>query len=144
MKLSSVFPAPPSNAASVALLMLRVVAGLAFVLHGSSKIQDPFHWMGPTAPVPGLFQALAALSEFGGGLAWILGALVPLASLGLFFTMLVAVFTHAVANGDPFVGHGASYELALVYLSISVVMLLIGPGRFSVDAFIRARLNRTP
>jgi hypothetical protein len=29
--------------------------------------------MGTGSPVPGLFQLLAAISEFGGGIAWILG-----------------------------------------------------------------------
>lgn len=112
------------------------------MLHGWSKIQTPFTWMGPEAPVPGILQALAALSEFGGGLAWILGALVPLASLGLFFTMAVAVYTHAVVMGDPFVGMKSSYELAAVYLAIAVLMLTNGPGKFSVDALLRKKFAR--
>lgn len=118
------------------LLLLRFVAGLAFMFHGWSKIQNPFGWMGPDAPVPGILQALAALSEFGGGLAWILGLLVPLASLGIACTMAFATFFHAVQLGDPFVASGpgqGSYELALVYLSIALVMIGVGPGRFSLD-----------
>ncbi|NTX17105.1 DoxX family protein [Myxococcus sp. CA056] len=140
MKLASLFPPPPSTLASTGLLLLRVVAGAAFMFHGWSKIQDPFHWMGAEASTPGVLQALAALSEFGGGLAWILGALVPLASLGIFFTMAVAVHFHAVIRGDPFVGHTGSYEIALLYLVIAVVLLTVGPGRFSVDAWLRKRL----
>ncbi|QSQ12564.1 DoxX family protein [Myxococcus landrumensis] len=142
MKLASVFPAPPSTTASVGLLVLRVVAGAAFMLHGWSKIQNPFGWMGPEASVPGVFQALAALSEFGGGLAWILGALVPLASLGIFFTMAVATHFHAVIKGDPFVGHTGSYEIALLYLALAVAMMTVGPGKFSVDALLRKKLAR--
>jgi putative oxidoreductase len=144
MKLVSLFPPPPTKPGSIGLLLLRLVTGVAFMMHGWSKIQNPFHWMGPEAPVPGLFQALAALSEFGGGLAWILGALVPLASLGIFFTMAVAVSFHAVVRGDPFVAQGGgSYEPALVYLVIAVVMLTVGPGQFSVDAWLRQRLARS-
>lgn len=119
---------------AVGLLALRIVAGLAFVLHGWGKIQHPFTWMGPDATMPGILQALAAVSEFGGGLAWILGALTPLFSLGILCTMAVATYTHAIVRGDPFVGHDSSYELALVYLCIAVLFLLLGPGRFSVDA----------
>ncbi|PWB78822.1 MAG: DoxX family protein, partial [Holophagae bacterium] len=73
----------------LALLLVRVVAGFAFMLHGWGKIQNAFGWMGPDAFAPGIFQALAALSEFGGGLAWILGLLTPLASLGIACTMAV-------------------------------------------------------
>ena len=92
-----------SPPADLALLLLRVTAGLAFMMHGWPKIQNPFGWMGPDAFAPGALQALAALSEFGGGLAWMLGLLTRLASMGIASTMVVAFWTHAVVRGDPFV-----------------------------------------
>ncbi len=124
-----------SARASAGLLVLRLVAGSAFMFHGYGKIHDPFGWMGPNAAVPGVFQALAAVSEFGGGMAWMLGLLTPLASFGLACTMAVAVWTHAIVLHDPFVSlqGGRSYELAAVYLCVAVLLLLAGPGRFSVD-----------
>ena len=74
MKAMGLFkPAGLSTPVSAGLLILRLVVGLAFVFHGYGKIQNPLGWMGPNASVPGLFQALAAVSEFGGGLAWMLG-----------------------------------------------------------------------
>ncbi len=131
---------PPSqpNCASTALLMLRLVVGVAFLYHGWGKIQTPFSWMPPTAGVPSILQFLAALSEFGGGLALILGLLTRIATLGMAFTMAVATFMHMVVMKDPFVNMtgGSSYELALVYFSISVLFFVLGPGRFSVDAKI--------
>ena len=124
-----------STFADLALLLLRVVAGLAFVLHGWGKIQNPFGWMGPDGFAPGIFQALAALSEFGGGLAWILGLLTPLASLGVASTMAVAFSFHAVVRGDPFVSMtgGPSFELAAVYFCIALLLIAMGPGRLSLD-----------
>ncbi len=90
--------------------------------------------MGPDSPVPGIIQFLAALSEFGGGIALILGFLVPLASIGLACTMAGAVYTHMIVRGDPFVGTGGpSYELALIYLGNAILFLMIGPGMFSMD-----------
>ncbi len=121
---------PPADGA---LLLMRLVAGLAFVFHGWGKIQNPFGWMGPDAFAPGLFQGLAALSEFGGGIAWMIGLLTPLASIGIGCTMAVAVGTHLL-GGDPFVGRGGSYELAAVYLCLSILFIASGPGRFSLDA----------
>lgn len=71
-KLISNYAAISENAsASLALLFLRLLMGVAFVLHGLPKIESPFSWMGPEAPVPGIFQALAALAEFGGGLPFV-------------------------------------------------------------------------
>ncbi len=124
---------------AVALMILRVVAGLAMIFHGWSKIQNPFGWMGPESSVPGFFQMLAAVSEVGGGIFWILGLLTPLASLGILSTMAVATHMHAIVRGDPFVGRGGSYELALLYLCMALLFLMIGPGRLSLDALLFGR-----
>ena len=130
------FPEVPSSRASAGLLVLRVVAGGAMASHGWGKIQNPFHWMdgAPSAP-PAVLQFLAALSEFGGGLALVLGAVTVVAAAGIFFTMAEAL-RHHVAAGDPF----GKWELALLYFVIAVVMLTVGPGRFSLDALLRPRL----
>jgi putative oxidoreductase len=136
MNIRDLFTMPKhSTFADVALLLLRVVAGIAFMLHGWGKIQNPFGWMGPDAFAPGVFQALAAVAEFGGGLAWVIGLLTPLASLGIASTMAVAFYVHAVVRADPFVakGGGSSYELAVVYFSIAVLLIALGPGRVSLD-----------
>ncbi|MGZ3689360.1 MAG: DoxX family protein [Bdellovibrionota bacterium] len=119
--------------ASIGLLLIRVVVGFAFMHHGWTKINNPFAWMPAGSGTPAIFQALAALSEFGGGMAWMLGLVVPIASLGIVSTMLVALRFHILLRGDPFVGHGSSYESALVYFSIAVLMLTAGPGKFSLD-----------
>ena len=124
-----------STFAEVALLLIRVVAGLAFLIHGWGKIQNPLGWMGPDGFAPGIFQALAAISEFGGGLAWVLGLVTPLASLGILSTMAVAFWFHAFMRGDPFVSMtgGPSFELAALYFSIALLLLALGPGRLSLD-----------
>lgn len=124
-----------STFSHLALLLLRLVVGLAFMLHGWGKILNPFGWMGPEGFAPGFLQALAALSEFGGGLALILGLLTPLACLGIGATMAVAFSTHAFMRGDPFVSMtgGPASELAAVYFCIAMLLLALGPGRFSLD-----------
>ncbi len=125
---------------SAALLLLRLIVGAAFVLHGWGKIQHPFGWMPPQAPVhiPGFFQFLAAISEFGGGIALILGLVTRLASLGLICTMTVAVYMHMIVRHDPFVSltGGMSYEPAMGYLGVAILFLALGPGNFSLDAKI--------
>jgi putative oxidoreductase len=132
--------APPAVGVrgSVGLLIVRVVVGAAFMFFGWGKIQHPFSWMGPDSWAPGFLQFLAALSEFGGGAALIVGLLVPLASLGLACTMTVAAFTH-ISKGDPFVGMKGSWQPAAVFLSISLLLLLLGPGKLSLDALLFRR-----
>ena len=122
---------------SLGFLVLRLVMGVAFVLHGGPKIQAPLDWMGPDAPVPGILQALAAIAEFGGGFALILGLLTRVASLGIGAVMVAAIGMVHVPQGDPFVNPGGpSYELAAVYLACSLLFLFMGPGHFSLDAML--------
>lgn len=122
--------------AAVGLLIVRLIFGVGIAQHGWGKIQTPMSWMGPDAPVPGILQALAAISEFGGGIALILGLLTPVAMFGLICTMLVAIFTVHLKAGDPFVarGGGRSWELAGLYLGVALLVLFAGPGKFSIDA----------
>lgn len=124
--------------AALGLLIVRMIFGVGIMQHGWGKIRNPFGWMGPDADVPGVLQALAAVSEFGGGLALILGLLTPLAMFGLACTMLYAVVMVHLKAGDPFVarGGGSSWELAGLYLGVALLMLFAGPGKYSLDAAI--------
>ena len=124
-----VFRVPALNdKQSAAILLVRLVVGVAFVMHGWGKIQDPMGWMGPDSAIPGIFLALAALSEFGGGIGLILGLLNPLVAAGIGSTMAVAVYSHVILWGDSF----DVYELAVVYFVLTVLLGMLGPGKFSV------------
>ncbi len=131
--------------AALGLLIVRFIGGLALMFHGWGKIQKPFSWMGPEAPVPGFLQALAALSEFGGGLALVIGLLTPLAAFGIACTMAFAVFAVHVKAGHPFVATsgGPSYELGAAYLGLALLMILAGPGKYSLDALLFGRNAQT-
>ena len=128
----------PDGFPAVGLLFLRVVAGYAMAQHGLDKIEKPFNWMGPDAGVPAILQALAALSEFGGGLALMFGVLTPLACLAIMSTMFVAAMSQ-ITEGVPFVDRQRSWELAGLHFVISLALFLTGPGRLSVDYFVFGR-----
>lgn len=125
--------------AAVGLLVVRVVVGLAFVLHGYPKIQHPGSWMtvalGPHAFAPPWLQALSAIAEFCGGIGLMLGALTPLASLLLAGDMLVALLKVELPSGATFVGQHA-YELTATFLAVAVGVFFTGPGSLSVDLLL--------
>ena len=140
------YPAFVRGPGAMGLLLLRVAMGAAFVLHGWPKVQRPLDWMGAAAPVPGVLQALAAVAEFGGGIALILGLLTPLAALGIACTMATALGMVHVPMKHPFVAAAPgqpSGEPAVVYLAAALLFLLLGPGALSLDALLAGAGRRT-
>lgn len=131
----------PDNFGSTGLLLARLLTGTAMMLHGLPKIQNPMTW-GEKMNIPPIFQLLAAIAEFGGGIAWIIGLLVPLASIGVFATMAVAKFT--VHANDPFVAReGGSWESAGLYAALAVLYFCVGPGRFSLDYVLAQKMGKS-
>jgi putative oxidoreductase len=126
---------PLSTRYDVAILLLRIVVGLAMMFHGFKKIQNPLGWMGDDSATPAIFQALAAISEFVGGFSILIGLLTPLAAFGILCTMVVAIYKHAITQGGPFVGKG-SFELPLVYFCIMIVLIATGAGKLSADRLV--------
>jgi putative oxidoreductase len=131
----------PNWAASSGLLLIRVVVGFAFVLHGWPKIQNATGWMNEMPdPPPGWLQATAAGIEVGGGTLLAIGFLSRLAAVLLAAQMIAALALVHIPHGDPFVGKPgqSSAELPCVYLSVSLLAAILGPGLWSLDAMLFA------
>jgi putative oxidoreductase len=139
------FTGNQSMITDVLLLLIRIVVGYAFIHAGWDKIQHPLNWMGPTSGFPGFFQALAAISEYCGGIALILGFLTRIAAFGIACTMVTAVYMLRFVWNAPFISPtgGIAYALPLVLLLIVLVLLNLGAGRFSVDWLLSRRTART-
>lgn len=125
--------------ASLGLLWLRLLAGYGMATHGYAKVfgggigQMTEGVAGMGFPFPAVFAWAAALSEFAGGVCLALGLGTRIAAGFIFITMSVACLR--VHAADPF----ATKELAFLYWAISGALMLIGGGRFSLDALIKRR-----
>lgn len=139
----SLFRSTPSpRQLDTALAILRLVVGIAFVLHGGQKL-FVFGFAGVTGafgqmgiPVPALTGPLVALVEFLGGLALVFGLLTRLAAFGLGVDMLGAIAFVHFRNGF-FLPNG--FEYPLVMLAVAITLMLTGAGRYSLDALVAGR-----
>jgi putative oxidoreductase len=126
----------------VALLVLRLGLGVIFFAHGAQKVLGMFGGPGLEGTVgfmgkigiPAALAYVAAFTEFLGGIALIFGVLSRVAALGLFITMLVAMFKVHLANGfflSPDGKSGIEYTVALSAMALAI--LIAGPGRVAVS-----------
>jgi len=116
----------------IAKLLLRLYAGgFMMISHGFPKLSKliigNFEFGNPIGigATPSLF--LAVFAEFFCPILLIIGFKTKWATIPLIITMFVAVFV--VHLNDPF----GKKEFGLLYLMPYVIILLIGPGKFSID-----------
>jgi putative oxidoreductase len=120
---------------AVAPLVLRVVVGAIFAMHGYQKLT----MMGVPGvsgfltmlgfPMPDVFAVLLIAAELGGGILLILGLFTHWTAKVLAFVALVALATVHLSKGFFLPG----YEFILLILAASVSVMITGAGKYSLD-----------
>ncbi|MBY5971110.1 DoxX family protein [Ferrimonas balearica] len=128
------------RAAPLTELWLRVISGVALMVHGWPKIQNP---TGAADMVSGLgfapgwfWSILLSVTEFTGGLLLALGLLTRLAAGGTTVILLVTVYFHWIVLEQGYRGA----ELSLIWSAVTLTFLAKGGGRYSVDRLIGREL----
>jgi putative oxidoreductase len=133
-----IFPAVSNRRLGAALLLLRLFVGIAFILHGSDKLLHPSEFAAEFA-IPVWLALATMLTQLVGGILLILGALNPLAALGIAGTMVTAT-VFLIQRGEPFINPaGHSWENSALYLTAGICLALSGAGPWSLDAWLLGR-----
>lgn len=113
------------------LALLRIVPSAFMLTHGYPKLMKLINGDTQFANPFGIGQApslfLTVVGEFICPLLIIIGFKTRWAAIPTAITMFVAGFI--IHASDPF----GTKEMALLYLTIFVVIMLLGPGKYSVD-----------
>ena len=118
-----------------ARLFLRVFIGVLMLSHGIAKIEN-FDLMVDTFPDPlGMGRAISLtlilLAEVGCSILLVVGLMTRLAVLPLIFGMVIATFfTYPVITLS-------NIELPMLYLGIYITILMLGPGKCSIDYLLK-------
>lgn len=131
-----------SRRVDTGLLILRIVIGIVFLMHGGQKlfvfgfagVTGAFGQMG--VPMPAITGPLTAIVEFLAGGALVIGLLTRLAAFGLAIDMLGAILMVHLKGGF-FLPNG--YEFALTLLAANVAIAIAGAGYYSTDRVIAER-----
>lgn len=125
----------------VAPLILRVVLGAIFLVHGYQKLQQGVPAVSGFVasigfPFPGLFAVLLIAAEVLGGIFLILGVFTHWSAKILTFVAIVALVTVHLKNG--FTGPGG-YEFILLILVATLSVMITGAGKYSLDAKMKKK-----
>lgn len=115
------------------LLAIRIGAGAMMLTHGIPKIgrffaEGPIKFADPFGLGPEISLGLAIFAEVACAILVLVGFKTRLATIPVIFTMLVAAF-YAHAD-DPF----GKKEPALLFLTLFLSVLLMGPGKYALDS----------
>ena len=120
-----------AGAFNAAMLFLRLGTGILMMAHGYDKLihfsQKQNGFMNFLGIGSTMSLALVVFAEFFCALFIILGLFTRLAAIPLIITMCVALFK---AHNTDFFGDG---QTATLYLVGFLVLLIVGPGKVSVD-----------
>jgi putative oxidoreductase len=153
--LAAVLRTPPADGrVDAALAAVRIALAWIFIYYGGSKLFGWFDgpgihgtslFMANTAHLHpgGLFAVLSGLLEFGGAIALVLGIGSRIVGAGLFAEMVVAMITVTWTNGIDSEKVPPGYELNVVLAALALVVVLLGAGRFSLDALAARRVEAT-
>jgi putative oxidoreductase len=117
-------------------LIVRVWVGANFVIHARPMIksmpQTIQSMKGLGVPAGATYAATAL--ELAGGIALILGLLVPIVGV-LFVVFMVAnsVMKKRKMHADYISAGKPSYEVDALYLALALVLVFLGAGVFSLD-----------
>jgi putative oxidoreductase len=126
------------------LLLIRLVVGLVFFMHGWMKL-TVFGLAGTAGflgglgvPLPAVNAVMIIAVELVCGLLFALGMGTRIVGALFAFSMLVAFLTVHAPNGF-FLPNG--YEFVLTLALVSIAVIITGPGRYSIDARLFGRVS---
>lgn len=123
----------------IALLILRLWAGLVFIAHGinhGKSLEGTANWFESKGFRQARLNAfLSSANEIAIGLALIFGILTAVAAAGLAATMFVAFWSiHRFAGFFNFHRPDEGYEYVATLAVIALALTITGPGSASLDS----------
>ena len=131
---------PDSRQAGIALLLIRIAAGLAFLYHGAGILFGAFGGPGVAGfaahnHFPLWVAYLAGLAQFCGGVSLLTGIVARLGALAILPVMAGAIYLVHWQHGFAVTNGGIEYPLTQALIALAI--LVAGAGPYSLVAWMR-------
>ena len=124
---------------SIGLLILRVVASLSLMTHGYGKLirfeERSATFMSHLSLGSEVSLSLVIFAEFICPIFILLGIGTRIFSIPIIYTFIIIVFD--IHIDDPF----SKMEKGILFLTIYSTIFLSGPGKFSIDSFLKKKIK---
>lgn len=145
MSTSNSFSSSSVSDSSLALLLIRLACSLPFIYHGAAILFGVFGGPGPRnfaayMHAPAIVGYLVGLAQFAGGIAILTGCFLRVGAVCTSIVMLGAIFLVHLHNGYSLAHNGM--EFALTELLLSLGLLLVGGGRYSLAGILPGPLQK--
>ena len=128
-------PIDEGKQTGLALLLIRIAAGAAFIYHGSAILFGAFGGPGlqgfsQFTHLPEAVAGLVGFAQLAGGVSLLTGILARLGALAIIPVMLGAIFMVHLPHGFDITKNG--FEYTLTQLLIALAVLIRGAGPYSL------------
>lgn len=123
----------PAIATSIVLLLIRIILTVTFISEARFKLKN-IRQFAKNDGIPLPIAYFVAFAELCAALGMLTGVLAQWAGLGIIVLMIATLYLQIFKWHSPYWASKRGWEYDLLMLALAAVVLVFGPGIFTISA----------